>query len=210
MEKEPQDSRSGHRRPAPGAIAAGLAALAIAAGGGAAWWTARNSTLEQSSVPTPTVTVPASKGEIKQATEKTLQVYWLKSVDNRIALFPSQLRLKSNAKSEALLQTAFKQLLTGPSDPTNVTSIPQGTELRKLNIEPDGVHVDLSQAFTQGGGATSITSRVAQVVYTATSLNPTSPVWISVEGQPLDVLGGEGLLLEQPLTRQKFQQNFNL
>jgi len=28
-----------------------------------------------------------------------------------------------------------------------------------------------------------------------------------IEGKPLEVLGGEGLLLEQPLTRESFEKN---
>jgi len=38
-----------------------------------------------------------------------------------------------------------------------------------VTIQNDGIHVDLSQEFTTGGSA-SMSSRVAQVLYTATSL----------------------------------------
>jgi len=54
-----------------------------------------------------------------------------------------------------------------------------------------------------------MSSRVAQVLYTATSLQPNAKVWIDIEGKPLEVLGGEGLLLEQPLTG-KLRENFTL
>ncbi len=52
--------------------------------------------------------------------------------------------------------------------------------------------------------------RLAQILYTATTLEPDAPVWLSVEGKPLEVLGGEGLLLEQPLSRDRFEKDFNL
>jgi len=76
-----------------------------------------------------------------------------------------------------------------------------------VTIQNDGIHVDLSQEFTTGGGSASMSSRVAQVLYTATSLQPNAKVWIDIEGKPLEVLGGEGLLLEQPLTRESFEKN---
>ncbi|MFO5473015.1 MAG: GerMN domain-containing protein, partial [Dolichospermum sp.] len=72
------------------------------------------------------------------------------------------------------------------------------------------VHVNLSENFTSGGGSSSMIGRIGQVVYTATSLNPQAKVYIEVNGKPLEVLGGEGVELEQPLTRESFQKNYPL
>lgn len=157
----------------------------------------------QSSTSTPNKPVQSVRGE-------TVKVYWVNSVNNKVEVVPSSVTLKSANKPGELLEGAFNSLLAGPTDPAFATTIPQGTKLRKVTPKPDGVHVDLSKEFTDGGGSTSMTGRVAQVIYTASSLDPSAKVWISVEGKPLEVLGGEGLMLDQPITRETFEQNFNL
>jgi spore germination protein GerM len=123
---------------------------------------------------------------------------------------PSAITLKDTDKPSEILEGALKSLLTGPADPAFSTTIPKGTKLRNVSLEADGVHVDLSKEFTDGGGSASMTGRVAQVLYTASSLDPTAKVWIQVEGKPLEVLGGEGLMIDQPLTRENFEKNFDL
>jgi spore germination protein GerM len=47
-----------------------------------------------------------------------------------------------------------------------------------------------------------------QVVMQATAFDKNANVWISVEGQPLKELGGEGLEVGQPLTRDTLQDRF--
>ena len=109
-----------------------------------------------------------------------------------------------------VLETAFQSLLAGPTEGTDSTTIPQGTKLLGLKVENNEVHVNLSEDFTSGGGSTSMIGRVGQVVYTATTLNPNAKVYIEVNGKQLDVLGGEGVELEQPLTRESFKKNYPL
>jgi spore germination protein GerM len=49
------------------------------------------------------------------------------------------------------------------------------------------------------------------VIYTATSLDPNAKVFISVSRQSIDdrhLLGGEGLTLQQPTTRDRFAADF--
>jgi len=48
------------------------------------------------------------------------------------------------------------------------------------------------------------------VLYTATSLDPEAKVWLEVQGEPLEYLGGEGVYIPQPLTRNEFQANYEL
>lgn len=192
-----------------GAIAA-IVAVAVAAGGGAAWWRwhstqnitpppAGNTTIERNTPP-PSATAP---------TEQKVEVYWLKDTGTNQQLVATSITTPANQPGTAL-ESAFNSLLAGPQDKGVSTTIPEGTKLLSLKSEQNGIHINLSQEFTSGGGSAAMTGRVAQVVYTATSLQPDAQVWIEVEGEPLEVLGGEGLELQQPLTRQSFQDNFTL
>lgn len=138
------------------------------------------------------------------------QMYQLEIVDSRIRLTPKAIYTSATSPKVALteaLDELFAQAIA--FDPTS--TIPQGTRLLDLQTSENGVHIDLSQEFTQGGGSSSMIYRVAQVLYTATSIDPQSPVFLSIEGQPLNEdypLGGEGLVLEYPLTRQVFDREF--
>ena len=140
------------------------------------------------------------------------QVYWLRSDPNKITLVAKSLPPnRSGSTPQQVLTIAIQKLLSAkPSDDLSST-IPKGTKLLSLQVRADGVHVDLSPEFRSGGGSTSMIYRVAQVIYTASSLDPNQKVFISVGGQSIDSnhpLGGEGLILQQPTTRDRFAADF--
>ena len=147
---------------------------------------------------------------LQQTAAQTVQVYWVKEASGKFEGVPTKVAVKQADKPDATLQAAFNSLLAGPKDASVSSEIPQGTKLRSLSVKNDGVYVDLSAEFTSGGGSNSMTGRLGQVIYTATSLKPNTKVWISVEGKPLELLGGEGLEVAQPSTRQSFDKNFPL
>ena len=190
------------------AIAA-IATVAVAAGGGAAWWHWHSSTEVQTTPPGITQNPPSPPPTVEFKAEQKVQVYWLADTGKQQKLVPKTITTTASQPS-TVLETAFNNLLSGPKDASLGTTIPSGTKLRSLKINPDGVHVNLSKEFTTGGGSAAMIGRVAEVIYSASSLQPSNRVWIEVEGKPLEVLGGEGLELEQPLTRQNFQENFTL
>lgn len=195
-------------RRVPIGLIASVSAALLTAGSGAAWW-AWNS-MNSSPTPSAPTTTAQSPQTAQPPTEEKVQVYWLNTTNNKIELAPSAIALPEEKEPSKILESAFKSLLDGPTNPAFSTTIPKGTELRKVSVASDGVHVDLSQEFTAGGGSASMMGRLGQVVYTASSLDPNTKVWINVEGKPLDVLGGEGLELNQPLTRETFKENFPL
>lgn len=201
------NDQQGSKRISSGVIAA-VSAAVVAVGGGVAWLTANQS-------PTPTdpsqnITQPQTPVITQPpAQEQTPNVYWLKPRGQSVDLVPQPVQIAATQPNQ-VLESAFQALLEGPTEGTDSTTIPQGTKLLGLKMENDEVHVNLSDDFTTGGGTTSMIGRIGQVVYTATTLDPNAKVYIEVDGEQLDVLGGEGVELEQPLTRESFEQNYQL
>jgi spore germination protein GerM len=142
--------------------------------------------------------------------QNTPQAYWIKDTGNSLELVSTPVQIKSLGSSEEGLTLALKTVLESPVDPEVSSTIPLGTTLLSLEKKSDGIHLNLSQEFTTGGGSASMTGRLGQILYTATSLDPDAPVWLSVEGEPLEYLGGEGLEIPQPMTRDLYDQEFAL
>jgi spore germination protein GerM len=197
----------------------GLAVLCLTAAGGTAWWIWQINTPSQLTprdipspqatrlTPQPVVTAPAEP----QAIALKPQVYWLQVAGNQVYLKPQVTPAQTTTSEFLALETALTQLLKGSTAPNLTSAIPAGTRLLNLQITTNKVHVNLSREFNQGGGSRSMIYRVGQVLYTVTSLKPEARVFFAVEGQPLDdnhPLGGEGLMLRYPMTRQDFQRDF--
>ena len=149
---------------------------------------------------------------MKPAKEQTGQVYWLQDVDGHLELVAQDIALPETDQPEEKLKAALKLLMTGPTDADSkaATTVPAETQILSLTIEPDGIHIDFSEDFKLGGGSASMSGRLGQVLYTATMFDPEETVWISVEGDSLSVLGGEGIEVFQPMTRQDFDREFEL
>ena len=141
------------------------------------------------------------------------QVYWLRSDRNKLTLVAKLVPSNTNnsGSPQQVLTIAIQKLLAAKPSEDLSSTIPKGTKLLGLQVRADGVHIDLSPEFRSGGGSTSMIYRVAQVIYTASSLDPNQKVFISVGGQSIDdrhPLGGEGLILRQPTTRSQFAADF--
>lgn len=159
-------------------------------------------------VPKTTPTTPS----VAQKEENTVKIWRLDDDGKKTILVPQERQdpEASTADPEVRLNRSLSSLIASAGKPDGklTSTIPLGTKLLSAKILADGVHVDLSKEFTQGFGATSMIGRLGQVVYTATTQNPDAPVWITVEGKKLEVLGDVGVEIRQPITRQTYDQDF--
>lgn len=149
--------------------------------------------------------VPTAEADITNPS-----IYWLRTETGGFALEPQTIP-PSEEDPEATLQALFAELTTAePPSEDLASAIPPETQLLAVAVEGKGITVNLSEDFTFGGGSASMIGRLGQVIYTATSLDPDASVWLQVEGEPLTILGGEGLEIAQPITRDIFTQEFEL
>lgn len=106
-------------------------------------------------------------------------------------------------KGDSMLKLTMAELLAGPSVSEKAagyyTEIPSNTKLLSIEKTASGTIINLSSAFEQGGGADSLYSRIKQLIKTAKSIAPDEDIYLYIEGKQADVLGGEGLIITQPL-----------
>jgi hypothetical protein len=151
------------------------------------------------------VTVPSggATGETAEPERFTYEV-WLAHGDS---LFPVT---RTSEATPRVAATAIGSLLEGPSDSEAqagvTTAIPAGTELLGVSIEDGIATADLSREYETGGGSLSVTMRLAQLVYTLTQFPTVDAVRLELDGQPVDVFSSEGLVLENPVGRQDFEE----
>jgi spore germination protein GerM len=185
-------------------VVASVAAAVVAVSGGVAWFTHSNQT------PTPNPITTARPGEQTPnqfGQEKGTNIYWLKDNGKNFELVPQPVKIATGSPNQ-VLEKAFQNLLSGPTEGTDSTTIPNGTKLLSLKVENNDIIVNLSNEFTKGGGSSSMQGRLGQVVYTATTLDENAKVFIEVDGKKLEVLGGEGLEVGQPMTRNIYNKDY--
>jgi germination protein M len=105
---------------------------------------------------------------------------------------------------------AMEDLLAGPT-PLEAragvsTIIPAGTRLLGLTVSNGVATVDLSSEFESGGGSASMWARLAQVVCTLDQFETVKGVSFELDGRPVDVFSGEGIVLDHPVRCRDYQE----
>lgn len=100
------------------------------------------------------------------------------------------------------IKYAISSLILGPKQGEKAkgvySEIPNGTEILSVQERPDKVIINLSPQFEYGGGTDSVYKRLYQLIKTAKK-NTDKPVYLYINGQQADVIGGDGIMITQPL-----------
>lgn len=101
------------------------------------------------------------------------------------------------------IKYAVSSLILGPKQNEKskgiYSEIPAGTNLIAVEERPDRVIINLSQKFEFGGGTDSVYKRLYQLIKTA-KRNTEKPVYLYIDGKQADVIGGDGIMITQPLS----------
>ena len=147
------------------------------------------------------------KQEVKSTkkAEKTVKIYL---IDKDAKIRPVN-RTCDTSIEKSCFEYAIKELVTAPTkwEKSNgfTSEIPQGTKVLSVRESSNSIMIDLSSNFESGGGAESTYSRVKQIIKTAKA-NTSLPVYLFINGSQANVIGGEGIMIKQPLTEKSLDE----
>jgi len=139
-----------------------------------------------------------------------MPLYWLNTTDDQIRLIEKPITVSAEETAQQQVTQAINALLLTPPPSGTATTIPPKTRLYKVEIQGQAIAVDLSSEFLNQSSPTTLATSIAQIVFTATAVNPDAKVYLAIAGKPLTSVSKTGVLLQQPLTRQQFEHQFAL
>lgn len=153
---------------------------------------------------TPSIEPKDSKTE-NSATEKVVKIFLLDNSGNLHALS----RTCDISSQKSCFEYAIKELVSAPTkwekSKGYTSEIPAGTRVLSVRESANSILVDLSSEFESGGGAESTYARVKQIIKTANA-NSSIPVYLYINGKQANVIGGEGIMIKQPLNERSFDE----
>ena len=162
--------------------------------------TSPNGTTEE--VPTPSTQETETGTETEPSSSTVTYQVWFANDEGLFVTY------RTEPATPRVGTASLESLLEGPDSFEEGyglrTAIPDGTQLLGLSIDDGIARVDLTSEFETGGGSASMQTRLAQVTFTITQFPSVKGVVFSLDGEPIDVLGGEGVVIDHPLTRRDY------
>lgn len=137
--------------------------------------------------------------------EKNVKIFLLDSSGN----LKSINRVCNTNNENSCFEFAIKELINAPTkwekSKGYTSEIPTNTKILSIRESSKSIMIDLSSAFESGGGAESTYTRVKQIIKTANA-NTSIPTYLYINGKQANVIGGEGIMIRQPLNERSFDE----
>jgi germination protein M len=149
--------------------------------------------------------VPASAQSV--ARSRTAALYFVR-IDDDGTIVRQETKRQIPASDSPLLDS-MTALLKGPSEDEIrkklISLVPDGTKLLSAYVRGSTAYLNFNEAFMYNHyGIEGYAGQLKQVVYTATAFPTVQDVQILIEGSKRDYLGGEGVFIGRPLSRNSF------
>ena len=145
----------------------------------------------------------------EQSVDKVyVNVYFIGQNDNKEEVYKAVNRQYDKDIDGSKIKFAIQALISGPNEKERAkgvyTEIPAGTKIISINETADKIILNVNSNFEQGGGTESIYKRLNQIIKTA-KRNTAKPVYLYIEGNKAEVIGGEGIMITQPLNEKSLE-----
>ena len=135
--------------------------------------------------------------------ENEADIYFLRvDSDENAKLATTKKEFKSDSDK---FKYTMEALFSGPNGFEKISGvyseIPPETKLLGIKEDENSYTINISDDFEMGGGADSMKIRVKQLVTTATQAANGKDVYLEIEGKRVEYVGGEGIMILQPLQR---------
>lgn len=135
--------------------------------------------------------------------ENEAEIYFVTANDtNNVKISTSKKEIKTDSDK---FRTTMEALFSGPSGFEKIagvySEIPPETKLLGIKEDKYSYTINISDDFEMGGGADSMKLRVKQLVITATQAANGKDVYLEINGKRAEYVGGEGIMILQPLQR---------
>ena len=145
--------------------------------------------------------------EEQKSEKETAEIYFLALDSNSNGIYKKVQRDVPNGNKR--LEYAIKELLNGPNIVEKsmgaYSEIPKTTKLLDIKENGNKIIIDLSSDFQYGGGTDSVYSRMMQLIKTAIANTNNKKIYLYLDGKQVNFLGGEGIMISQPLTEKSLE-----
>jgi germination protein M len=161
----------------------------------------------QETKPRETNSQPAERNAAEKPKTRLSLLYFVKvDEDGGINMQKSK---RSIQIGDSPLESVLASLLSGPTNDELkkdfVSFIPVGTKLVSATVRGSTAVLNFNEKFMFNSvGIEGYAGQLKQVVYTATEFSNIQDVQFLIEGQKRDYLGGEGVYIGRPLSRNSF------
>ena len=154
-------------------------------------------------VPPEDVPNPPEKKPEPQKQEEYVNIFFIGKNENNEEVYRAVKRVYNSEVDGSKVKYAITSLILGPKPAEKsggvYTEIPADTRILSISEKPDKVIIDLSSEFATGGGTESVYKRLFQLIKTA-KRNTDKAVFLYINGQQADVIGGDGIVITLPLS----------